>query len=48
MIAVLAETRLPREEWPVEWTWLGGTGVVARRMHFAQLLAENNGSALIA
>jgi hypothetical protein len=47
MIGILAETRLPREEWPVEWTWLGGTRVVARR-RFEQWLAERTGSVLTA
>jgi hypothetical protein len=47
IIAVQAETRLPREEWPVEWSWLGGTRVVARR-RFEQWLAGKTGSVLTA
>jgi hypothetical protein len=43
-ISVQTATRLPREEWPVEWTWLGGKRVVPRR-RFEQWLAEKIGVA---
>jgi hypothetical protein len=38
-ISVQTATRLPREEWPFGWTWLGGKRVVPRR-RFEQWLAE--------
>jgi len=43
-LSVQTVVKLPPEEWPVGWSWLGGKRVVARR-RFEQWLAEKTGTA---
>jgi hypothetical protein len=42
-ISVQTAVKLPPEEWPVGWSWLGGKRMVSRQ-RFEQWLAEKTGT----